>query len=71
MSDELIIVEQDSVIIVAWADDPEDWIVRFDKHPDFPALQWAKRMVGLFNRGGNKTPTILKGIEENNIHFSD
>ncbi len=50
MSDQRIIIEQENVVIVAWADDQEDWVVRFDKHPGVLALHWAERMVELYNR---------------------
>ena len=58
MSDQRIIVEQANVVIVAWADDQEDWVVCFDKHPGFPALRWAERLVELYNRcdGQRKLP---------------
>lgn len=51
MVEELVIVEQERKIIVAWADDPEDWVASFEKQPGFPARQWAERMVELYNRG--------------------
>ena len=44
------------------AEDPEDWLVRFEKTPDFPAREWAENMVSVYNRrlarrsGGPPTP---------------
>lgn len=63
MHDELIIIEHKNAIIVAWADDPDDWIVRSDKHPGFPALRWAERMLELHNRGADdRASPALKTI---------
>lgn len=28
----------------------EDWIVRFDKHPEFEAREWATNMVRTYNQ---------------------
>lgn len=39
MCDQLIIVEHENAIVVAWADDPDDWVVDFDKHPGFPRFR--------------------------------
>lgn len=42
----LAIREQEAAILVVRADDPDDWLVRFDKEGGFPAREWAENMVG-------------------------
>ena len=32
------------------AEDPDDWLVRFEKSGDFPAREWAENMVRVYNR---------------------
>ena len=44
----LIIIETEQEVIVAWDDDPEDWIARFRKDGEFPAYYWASRMQSLY-----------------------
>lgn len=46
----LAVVEKLDVFLVVRADDPEDWLARFEKDPDFPASAWAENMVRVFNR---------------------
>ena len=64
MYDVLIIIDQDHAITVAWADDPEDWVVRFDKQPGFPALKWAERMVKMYNRGDDRGESPAENISD-------
>lgn len=45
----LTIIDQGQVILVAPVADPEDWIACFERRPDFPALEWALRMIDLYN----------------------
>ena len=66
MYEELIIVEQENVVIVAWADDPEDWVVRFHKQPGFHAIQWAKRIIFLNNQGSRSSGLTLPDNNANN-----
>ena len=46
----LAIREEEAAFLVVRADDPEDWLVRFEQTPDFPAREWAENMVRVYNR---------------------
>ena len=46
----LAVVEEGAAFFVVRADDPDDWLVRFEKAPDFPAREWAENMVHVYNR---------------------
>ncbi len=46
----LAVREEEAAFLVVRADDPEDWLVRFEKSPDFPAREWAENMVSVYNR---------------------
>jgi hypothetical protein len=46
----LAVVEEEAAFLVVRADDPDDWLVRFEKAPDFPAREWAENMVHVYNR---------------------
>ena len=46
----LAVVEEDAAFLVIRAEDPEDWLVRFEKAPGFPAREWAENMVRVYNR---------------------
>ncbi len=46
----LAVREEAAAYLVVRADDPEDWLVRFEKSPDFPAREWAENMVSVYNR---------------------
>jgi hypothetical protein len=46
----LAVREEEAAFLVVRADDPEDWLVRFDKSDDFPAREWAENMVRVYNR---------------------
>ncbi len=46
----LAVREEESAFLVVRAEDPEDWLVRFEKSPDFPAREWAENMVRVYNR---------------------
>jgi hypothetical protein len=46
----LAIIEEEEAFLVVRADDPDDWLVRFEKRPDFPAHEWAENMVRVYNR---------------------
>jgi hypothetical protein len=35
----LAIIEEEEAFLVVRADDPDDWLVRFEKRPDFPARE--------------------------------
>jgi hypothetical protein len=47
---ELAVVEEEKAFLVVRAEDPEDWLVRFEKGPNFPAREWAENMVEVYNR---------------------
>ena len=46
----LAVVDEEAAFFVVRADDPDDWLVRFEKAPDFPAREWAENMVHVYNR---------------------
>jgi hypothetical protein len=46
----LAVVEEEEAFLVVRADDPDDWLVRFEKAPGFPAREWAENMVHVYNR---------------------
>ena len=46
----LAVIEEEGAFLVVRADDPGDWLVRFEKSPDFPAREWAENMVSVYNR---------------------
>jgi hypothetical protein len=46
----LAVVEEEAAFLVVRADDPDDWLVRFEKTPGFPAREWAENMVHVYNR---------------------
>ena len=43
-------VREEAAFLVVRAADPEDWLVGFEKSPDFPAREWAENMVSVYNR---------------------
>lgn len=46
----LAVVEEEEALLVVRADDPDDWLARFEKSQDFPARAWAESMVNVYNR---------------------
>jgi hypothetical protein len=46
----LAVREEEAAFLVVRAEDPDDWLVRFEKSPDFPAREWAENMVHVYNR---------------------
>jgi hypothetical protein len=46
----LAVREVQEAFLVVRAEDPDDWLVRFEKSPDFPAREWAENMVSVYNR---------------------
>jgi hypothetical protein len=42
--------EVEAAFFVVRAEDPQDWLVRFEKAPDFPAREWAENVVRVYNR---------------------
>ncbi len=59
----LAVREEAAAFLVVRAEDPDDWLVRFEKSLDFPAREWAENMVSIYNRrlskrrAGPPTPT--------------
>ncbi len=47
---ELAVVEEEVAFLVVRAEDLGDWLVRFEKSPDFPTRVWAENMVRVYNR---------------------
>lgn len=46
----LAVREEEAAYFVVRAEDPEDWLARFEKSGDFPAREWAENMVHVYNR---------------------
>ncbi|HXF62930.1 MAG TPA: hypothetical protein VNK95_15000 [Caldilineaceae bacterium] len=59
----LTIIDQGQVIWVAPAADPEDWIACFERRPDFPALEWALRMIDLYNAAPLRERALPAGAD--------
>ncbi len=58
----LAVREEEAAFLVVRAEDPDDWLVCFEKSPGFPAREWAENMVQVYNRrllerrAGSPTP---------------
>lgn len=67
---ELAVVEVEAAFLVVRAEDPEDWLVRFEKSEDFPAREWAENMVRVYNRRleASSGPPIPPGIRPASYH---
>lgn len=67
----LAVREQEEAFLVVREEDPEDWLVRFEKNLGFPAREWAENMVHVYNRrlfchsGG---PPTLPGTQPASYH---
>ncbi|HSL00283.1 MAG TPA: hypothetical protein VK869_08080 [Rubrobacteraceae bacterium] len=46
----LAVREEAGAFLVVRAEDPDDWLARFEKTPDFPAREWAENMARVYNR---------------------
>lgn len=46
----LAVREEEGAFLVVRADDPGDWLARFEKEGDFPARAWAENMARIYNR---------------------
>ncbi len=60
----LAVREEGAAFLVVRAEDPDDWLARFEKGDGFPAREWAENMARVFNRrleqrgsGGPPTPS--------------
>jgi hypothetical protein len=68
---ELTVVEEAAAFFVVWAEDPYDWLVRFEKDPGFPAREWAENMVHVYNRRLSKRhagPPTPRGARLGSYH---
>ena len=67
----LAVREEEAAFLVVRAEDPGDWLVRFEKSPDFPAREWAENMVRVYNRRLSKRstgPPIPPGLTPSSYH---
>ena len=67
----LAVREEAAAFLVVRAEDPGDWLVRFEKSPDFPAREWAENMVRVYNRRLSKRstgPPIPPGLTPSSYH---
>ena len=46
----LAVREEGAAFLVVRAEDPDDWLARFEKSQDFPAREWAENMVSIYDR---------------------
>jgi len=46
----LSVREDTSAFLVVRAEDPGDWLARFEKTGGFPAREWAENMARVYNR---------------------
>jgi hypothetical protein len=63
--------EEVAAFLVVRAEDPDDWLVRFEKSPDFPAREWAENMVRVYNRRelkGDADPPTPPGTRPGSYH---
>ena len=44
----LVVIEEPERVLVAYADDPSDWLCEFSKAGGFPARRWAEAMVAAY-----------------------
>lgn len=68
----LAVVEEESAFLVVRAEDPDDWLTRFEKSPGFPAREWAENMVAVYNRRlseGTAEPPTRPGQEPDSYHL--
>jgi hypothetical protein len=52
----LAVREEEGAFFVVRADDPEDWLVRFECDGTFPAREWAENMASVYNRRLTRRP---------------
>jgi hypothetical protein len=67
----LAVREEESAFLVVRAEDPGDWLVRFEKSPDFPAREWAENMARVYNRRLSRRhagPPTPPGTRPNSYH---
>ena len=44
-----MVIEEGLRVLVAWEEDPDDWLCEFAKTPEFPARRWADDMARVYN----------------------
>ena len=49
MNDRLVVIEDAERFVVAFEDDPSDWLCAFAKSDGFPAERWASDMARTWN----------------------
>lgn len=54
----LDVVEETEEVRVVWRDNPDDWLVCFDRTSGFPAREWAANMVRIYNRRISRDSTV-------------
>ena len=67
----LAVREEEAAFFVVREEDPEDWLVRFEKGAGFPARAWAENMVHVFNRrvrGRSAAPPTPPGTRPITYH---
>jgi hypothetical protein len=67
----LAVREEESAFLVVRAEEPGDWLVRFEKSPDFPAREWAENMARVYNRRLSRRhagPPTPPGTRPNSYH---
>ena len=67
----LAVREEEAAFLVVRAEDPGDWLVRFEKSPDFPAREWAENMVSVYNLRLSRRladPPTLPGTRPGSYH---
>jgi hypothetical protein len=52
----LAVSEEAAAFLVVRAEDPEDWLARFEKDGSFPARAWAENMARVYNRRLERRP---------------
>jgi hypothetical protein len=62
----LAVVEKEAAFFVTPEADLNDWLVRFEKGPDFKAREWAENMVFVYNRRLSRPsagPPVPPGVQ--------
>lgn len=62
----LAVVEKDTAFFVVREEDLNDWLVRFEKSPDFKAREWAENMAHVYNRRLSRPsagPPVPPGVQ--------
>ncbi len=71
LSGALAVREEGAAFLVVRAEDPDDWLARFEKSQAFPAREWAENMVSVYNRrlsGRRAGPPTPPGTRPGSYH---